>query len=67
VRNTYLEHGQPVTIVTRWGTTPLPHGPGTAVWRQSPKPAPRNVLIRRQDGQLAVRPFRGLRKPEGSN
>jgi hypothetical protein len=23
---------------------------------------PRNVLIRREDGQLVVRPFRGLRK-----
>jgi len=48
MRDTYLEHGQPVSIVTRWGT-----GGG-----------PRNVLIRRQSGQLVVRPFRGLRKPE---
>ena len=28
---------------------------------------PRNVLIRRSDGQLVVRPFRGLRRlPAGS-
>ena len=25
-------------------------------------PGPRNVLIRREDGTLVVRPFRGLRK-----
>lgn len=25
---------------------------------------PRNVLIRRADGELTVRPFRGLRKPK---
>jgi hypothetical protein len=42
----YLERGQPVTIVTRWGK-----GGG-----------PRNVLIRRQTGRLVCRPFRGLRK-----
>jgi hypothetical protein len=27
---------------------------------------PRNVLIRRRDGSLVVRPFRGLRRPKGS-
>jgi hypothetical protein len=43
----YLERGRPVTVLIRWGA-----GGG-----------PRNVLIRREDGQLAVRPFRGLRKP----
>jgi hypothetical protein len=42
----YLERGRPVTVLIRWGS-----GGG-----------PRNVLIRREDGQLAVRPFRGLRK-----
>ncbi len=26
-------------------------------------PGPRNVLIRRLDGTLVVRPFRGLRRP----
>jgi hypothetical protein len=43
---TYLERGQPVTVVQQW------NGDG-----------PRNVLIRRDDGQLVVRPFRGLRRP----
>ena len=26
-------------------------------------PGPRNVLIRRETGELVVRPFRGLRRP----
>ena len=46
VGRTYLERGQPVVVVARW------LGQGT----------PRNVLIRRDDGTLVVRPFRGLRK-----
>lgn len=45
----YLERGQPVTVLIRWG----------------PGGGPRNVLIRRGDGQLVVRPFRGLRRPKG--
>ncbi len=43
---TYLERGYPVQIITQWGK-----GGG-----------PRNVAIRRQDGSIVVRPFRGLRK-----
>lgn len=46
IGRTYIERGQPVTVLVRWT------GRG-----------PRNVLIRRADGQLVVRPFRGLRKP----
>ena len=42
----YLERGSPVTVVCRWG----------------PGGGPRNVLIRRADGRLVVRPFRGLRR-----
>jgi acetyl esterase len=45
VGRTYLERGQPVVVVARWG------GGG-----------PRNVLVRRADGSLVVRPFRGLRR-----
>jgi len=48
IGRTYLERGQPVTVLTRWGK-----GGG-----------PRNVLIRRAAGQLVVRPFRGLRVPK---
>jgi acetyl esterase len=43
----YLERGRPVTVLRGW------RGTG----------GPRNVLIRRDDGSLVVRPFRGLRKP----
>lgn len=43
---TYLERGKPVVVITQW------RGKG----------CPRNVAIRRQDGQVVVRPFRGLRK-----
>jgi hypothetical protein len=45
---TYLERGRPVTVLARWR-------PGSG--------GPRNVLIRRGNGQLVVRPFRGLRTP----
>ncbi|GJE37816.1 hypothetical protein [Methylobacterium persicinum] len=47
IGRTYLERGDPVVVLTRWGK-----GGG-----------PRNVLIRRADGSQVVRPFRGLRKP----
>lgn len=43
----YLERGQPVRVITRWG----------------PGGGPRNVLIERADGSRVVRPFRGLRRP----
>ena len=48
VGRTYLERGQPVTVLTRWR-------PGSG--------GPRNVLIQRADGTRTVRPFRGLRRP----
>lgn len=47
VGRTYLERGRPVVVVARWG----------------PGGGPRNVLVRRQDGAMVVRPFRGLRRP----
>lgn len=46
IGRTYLERGRPVVIVARWG----------------PGGGPRNVLIRRHDGALVVRSFRGLRR-----
>lgn len=46
---TYLERGRPVVVLTRWG----------------PGGGPRNVLIQREDGTQVVRPFRGLRLPQG--
>ena len=47
----YLERGAPVVVLVQWRPGA---GPG----------APRNVLVRRADGELVVRPFRGLRRPE---
>src|SRR5215467_13335021 len=42
----YLERGHPVETLVRWG----------------PDGGPRNVLIRRENGELVVRPFRGMRR-----
>ncbi len=51
VGNAYLEHGRRVVVEIQWGA-----GGG-----------PRNVLVRRADGELVVRPFRGLRRiPDGA-
>jgi len=50
IGRTYFERGQPVVVLARWRA-----GGG-----------PRNVLIRRADGTLIVRPFRGLRKAESA-
>jgi len=46
IGRTYLERGERVVVVARWGA-----GGG-----------PRNVLVERVDGTRVVRPFRGLRK-----
>lgn len=46
IGKTYLERGRPVLVLIRWG----------------PGGGPRNVLIRRETGELVVRPFRGLRR-----
>lgn len=61
----YLERGQPVTVLAHWARQPVGR-PGGIVWPLGPpKGAPRNVLIRRADGTLTVRPFRGLRRMRG--
>lgn len=70
IGRTYLERGQPVVVLTRWGDirrrpTSIPFG--ILDLRSGLRDAPRNVLIRRQDGSAVVRPFRGLRKlPEAA-
>jgi acetyl esterase len=51
VGRTYLERRRPVVVLARWA-------------KDAPPGAPRNVLVRREDGTLVVRPFRGLRRPE---
>ena len=50
IGRTYLERGQPVVVLARWG----------------PGGGPRNVLVRRADGSKVVRPFRGLRVPRSN-
>jgi hypothetical protein len=47
IGRTYLERGRPVIVLIQWDA----------------RGGPRNVLIRRENGQFAVRPFRGPRKP----
>jgi acetyl esterase len=42
----YLERGRRVTVLVSWG----------------PGGGPRNVTVRRGDGTVVVRPFRGLRR-----
>lgn len=63
IGRTYLEHGKPVVALARWEITRPGPVLGWLEWLTPPKGAPRNVLIRREDGTEVVRPFRGLRKP----
>lgn len=62
----YLERGRPVTVHARFRlpskTNPPAPCPAWLRWTATPKSAPRNVLIEREDGRLVVRPFRGLRR-----
>ena len=45
------------------GRTYLERGKPVVIVTQWKGKGPRNVAIRRQDGSIVVRPFRGLRKP----
>ena len=45
------------------GRTYLERGRPVVVLARWNGTGPRNVLIRREDGTLVVRPFRGLRRP----
>lgn len=59
--STYLERGEPVTVVAAWnGKKPEP---GLLPLVTTRPDGPRNVMLRRADGVLVVRPFRGLRRP----
>lgn len=61
IGRTYLERGEPVTVVAAWKQIPKAERlnlPGLALKTTTP----RNVLIRRADGTTVVRPFRGLRR-----
>lgn len=66
VGTTYLEHGRPVVALTRWASPPktaVQPVSGHVLHLAGKRGTPRNVLIRREAGQLVVRPFRGLRRP----
>ena len=66
VGRTYLERGEPVTVLVQWrqvSKAEAMHLPGLALKTTTP----RNVLIERTDGSRVVRPFRGLRKPPQTN
>jgi acetyl esterase len=67
---TYLERGNPVTVLIGWGPGGGDKAITAAVFAgaaKQPKQGPRNVAIRRGDGSVVVRPFRGLRKPPTAN
>lgn len=70
VGRTYLERGRPVVVLQSWRTAwKLPPAEFVAdepiTWVGTAKRSgPRNVLIRRESGELVVRPFRGLRRPD---
>lgn len=53
---TYYERGRPVVVTIQWGPS------GQRGIARGGRRAPRNVAIRREDGTVTVRPFRGLRR-----
>jgi acetyl esterase len=61
---TYLERGEPAVVLVQWRQQrkverlDLPGLEAMNGW------TPRNVLVRRADGELVVRPFRGLRRAD---
>lgn len=63
----YLERGEPVTVLVGWGPGGGDKSITAAVFASAhkvPKQGPRNVMIERADGSRVVRPFfRALRKP----
>lgn len=70
VGRTYLEFGEPVTVLAQWRTPDRikveSHfmtlgGEVAYLGNAKTRTGPRNVLIRRSNGDLIVRPFRGLR------
>lgn len=67
VGRTYLERGEPVVVEVAWfGASPgvgLIAASTDSIRMEGQRRGPvRNVLIRRANGELVVRPFRGLRR-----
>jgi hypothetical protein len=63
VGKTYLERGKPVVVLAAWRQQKAAERVELPLVRTKPT-TPRNVWIRRADGSIVVRPFRGLRKPK---
>jgi len=64
---TYLERGQPVTVIASRRSTARWSPAGTVTWLRPPRRhAPLNALIERADGSRIVRGLRGLRKVKES-
>jgi len=66
----YSERGKPVVVLAQWrGLNKTERGPvpGWLVEHRPRRFPVRNVLIRRADGTLVVRPFRGLRRTRYSD
>jgi hypothetical protein len=62
IGRTYLERGQPVVVLKRWGDIRASASSPPFALFERRRDAPRNVLIQRESGERVVRPFRGLRK-----
>lgn len=56
----YLLRGQSVTVLIQWATPRPAAGELALPLVRTRSAAPRNVMIRHNDGTLTVRPFRGL-------
>ncbi len=63
----YLERGRPVRVLAAWRPVskarPMEAAPAWLIWHRRPASAPRNVAIQRAQGEVVVRPARGLRRP----
>lgn len=60
---TYLERGEPVVVLVQWRQQRKSERLDLSGLENTNVITPRNVLVMRPDGELVVRPFRGLRKP----
>lgn len=58
---TYYERGKPVTVLIGWNGKIPPKDPNFPFVNLKGRAGPRNVMIRRADGTMTIRPFRGLR------
>lgn len=63
IGSAYIERGERVVIVARWAKAAVLHEARRA-FGLPPLTSypPRNVVVRRADGSLVARPFRGLRR-----